>query len=254
MTRSVIALTILASLAYSAHAQVQVPIQPVQPGRTINPVPNQPNLPMRPINPVQPGLPVQPINPLLPGVPVQPVNPLLPGVPVQPINPLLPGVPVQPINPLLPVNPLQPGLPVQPVLPVDPIGAIDRERQRLVNEWFNAYLGRQPQAQEAARLVLQLRNGTSAEVIQANILASPEYYRLNGNTPQGFIAGLFRDVLNRPATNAEVAANLARVNGNGRAAFALELLNARNRGLNPGQVVPVPVPVPVVPLGLQNIP
>ena len=218
MTRSVIALTILASLAYSAHAQVQVPIQPVQPGRTINPVPNQPNLPMRPINPVQPGLPVQPVNPLLP------------------------------------VNPLQPGLPVQPVLPVDPIGAIDRERHRLVNEWYNAYLGRQPQAQEAARLVLQLRNGTSAEVIQANILASPEYYRLNGNTPQGFIAGVYRDVLNRPATNAEVAANLARVNGNGRAAFALELLNARNRGLNPGQVVPVPVPVPVVPLGLQNIP
>jgi hypothetical protein len=249
MTRFVIALTTLASLAYSAHAQVQVPIQPVQPGRTINPVPNQPNLPVRPINPMQPGVPVLPVNPLQPGVPVQPINPLLP------VNPLQPGVPVQPVNPLLPGVPVQPILPVQPVLPVDPIGALDRERQRLVNEWYNAYLGRQPQAQEAARLVLQLRNGTSAEVIQANILASPEYYRRSGNTPQGFIAALFRDVLNRPATNAEVAANLARVNGNGRAAFALELLNARNRGLNPGQLVPVPVvPVPVVPLGLQNIP
>ena len=40
--------------------------------------------------------------------------------------------------------------------------------------------------------------------VQAGILASEEYYCRNGHTAEGFVAGLYRDVLGRPACGAEI--------------------------------------------------
>ena len=150
---------------------------------------------------------------------------------------------------------------IQPRNPV-----LDQEEvyRRQVREWVVAYLGRKPNEKELLVLVQRLKTGTSPTAVQAFILASDEFYKKHGGTTQGFIQGLFVDVLGRKATPQEMLQLVAKANGAGRQRFALEFLTVAQGPVNPlmpnplitnpvltnpvfppVQVVPVPVPVPV---------
>src|SRR4051812_16227050 len=90
---------------------------------------------------------------------------------------------------------------------------------------YQRYLGRNPDATGLQGWVQEARRGRN---IQAVILGSDEYYLRRGSTPQGFITGLYVDVLGRvPAAN-EVQGWLDRLPaiGYNREALAAEFVNA----------------------------
>ena len=113
----------------------------------------------------------------------------------------------------------------------------------LVDSWYHRYLGRHVDPAGRADHVYALRHGTSPTVVEAAILSSPEYYVKNGNTPEGYVAALYRDVLGRRAGSYEFSREVSHVLTRGRNAVALEVLALRA----PPLVVTSPPPVVVVP-------
>ncbi len=88
----------------------------------------------------------------------------------------------------------------------------------------------------------ELHRGLPVREIEARILASDEFYRLHGNTPDGFVIGMLTDV-NGVASAERVAFYLGRLQATGsRLAVARELL-----GLAVAPVVVVPQQPVVVP-------
>jgi len=96
---------------------------------------------------------------------------------------------------------------------------------RLVASWYERYLGREPDAIGLRQWVDQLYVGTN---VQAGILGSDEYYIRHGSTPEGFVTGLYVDVLNRQPRWDEVQTWLNRLQQQGynRPAMAADFLNA----------------------------
>src|SRR5262249_4007133 len=70
---------------------------------------------------------------------------------------------------------------------------------RFVRDWVRLYLRRDPTQKEVLLISNQLRSGMSAEAVQANILASPEYVRRNNNNNILWGRNVVADVLGRPA-------------------------------------------------------
>ena len=106
----------------------------------------------------------------------------------------------------------------------DPLKQRDEYFTRIADEWFQLYLGRKPSDKEQAQTLQKMRVGTNPIAIQATMLASDEYYKNHGNSTQGFIQGMFNDLIGRKATPAEVAMLQAQINGFGRYRFAVEFL------------------------------
>lgn len=75
----------------------------------------------------------------------------------------------------------------------------------LVESWYQRYLGRSADQGGLATFAGMLARGTSAEDVQAGILASDEFWRNNGGRPVGFIAGLYQAVLGRQPTRQDLA-------------------------------------------------
>src|SRR5438105_6820505 len=75
---------------------------------------------------------------------------------------------------------------------------------QMVQSWYQTYLGRSADEPGLDLWVQQLRYGGSSAQVQAGILASDEYYGRHGYTPEGFIQGLYADVLGRSASPDEV--------------------------------------------------
>jgi len=69
-------------------------------------------------------------------------------------------------------------------------------------------MGRQPDAQGLQDHVWNIQNGTSYRDALANFLGSDEYFQRKGNTPEGFITGLYRDLLRRYPSSAELQTQL----------------------------------------------
>src|SRR5581483_2959385 len=65
----------------------------------------------------------------------------------------------------------------------------------VVDGLYHKYLGRHPDAVGLNLYVADLQRGTPVDQVEASILGSPEYFRRNGSSPDGFVVGLFRDVL-----------------------------------------------------------
>src|SRR5438477_6182599 len=102
--------------------------------------------------------------------------------------------------------------------------------QRQVIGWFQAYLGRLPNAQELAVLTNQYALTGNALYVQSVILASNEFYARSGNTPYGFINRLFALTIGRQATIQELAAFQNQVIFNGRLWFVPTYLSQIARG------------------------
>src|SRR5690242_12012544 len=72
-----------------------------------------------------------------------------------------------------------------------------------VRGWYERYLGREPDEGGWASWADQLARRPSNDVL-ADLLASPEYYQRHGNTPEGFVLGLYNEVLGRQPASDEV--------------------------------------------------
>jgi Hint domain/Domain of unknown function (DUF4214) len=73
----------------------------------------------------------------------------------------------------------------------------------LVKSWFGQFFGRVPNASEIDQYTGQLIAGATEETVQAGLLGSVEFYQDAGGTDAGFVAALFRDVLDRSPAAAE---------------------------------------------------
>lgn len=104
------------------------------------------------------------------------------------------------------------------------IGNVQRVAQRQVIGWYQAYLGRLPNAQELNILSNLLLTGNNALYVQSLILSSNEFYIRAGGNPLGFINSLFVVTLGRPATMNERAQLFPQLNLNGRLWFTQAFL------------------------------
>lgn len=129
----------------------------------------------------------------------------------------------------------------------------------IIDGWYHQYLGRHvDHAGMHDHLHAIRHHGASLESVEAAILASPEYYARNGNTPEGFAAALYRDVLGRRASHYEFDRQVDCVLVHGRTAAARRVMALRNppvvvTSAPPVVVTPAPVivprPAPVVVIG-----
>jgi hypothetical protein len=127
------------------------------------------------------------------------------------------------------------------IVPSNPLKDRDEYFGKIINEWYQLYLGRKPSEKEHAQMMQKVRVGTGAIAIQANIIGSDEYYKKHGSSTQGFLNAVFGDVVGRKPTAAEVNMLQAQVNGFGRYRFAVDLLTKT-------QLPAVNPLVPVVPI------
>jgi hypothetical protein len=90
--------------------------------------------------------------------------------------------------------------------------------------------------------VSQLQAGISPTQIQADILGSDEYYQRNGGTPDGFVRGLYHDILGRDADYDEIYSWVARLYATGsRIQVAADFLDAAQAELSDRTAPPQPL-------------
>ena len=101
---------------------------------------------------------------------------------------------------------------------------------QLVDSWYRHYLGRPVDEVGLQAWLPQLANGHP----EAGILGSPEYYNRHGGTPQGFVTGLYVDVLGRQPSANEVQSWVIRLEQFGwdRTVLADEFLRSAVTELN----------------------
>jgi hypothetical protein len=97
-----------------------------------------------------------------------------------------------------------------------------------VNSLYVRYLGRNADQHGLNDHMRALRNGATPDAIEAAILASPEYYARSGNTPEGYVAAMHRDVLGNRAHGREFNQHVRDVLTQGRQVVALHVLSERN--------------------------
>jgi len=105
--------------------------------------------------------------------------------------------------------------------------------ERLANQWVRHYLNRSATSRDLTVIMSQLRAGRTHEEVQANIIASDEYFRRSGNSMTNFVRRAIIDVTGRNPSAAEVGMTLSRAFAKGRYRFALELLIS-DRGIGCG--------------------
>src|SRR5262249_36301473 len=93
-----------------------------------------------------------------------------------------------------------------------------------VANWYRRFLGREPDAGGLAGWVEGMRHGNSPEKTVAGILGSDEYYAKSGNRTDGFIRALYRDLLGREPTEAELMSWMRRLYDRDRTDIAYAFL------------------------------
>ena len=111
---------------------------------------------------------------------------------------------------------------------VTPTYAHPNDMSGLVDSWYVRYLGRHAEPLAMSDQMRAIRHGISLDLLEASVLRSDEYYIRNGNTPEGFVAALYRDVLGRRAAPHEFSHQVGHVLREGRNAVALRVLAERN--------------------------
>ncbi len=99
-----------------------------------------------------------------------------------------------------------------------------------VASWYHQYLRRDPDPIGFRDHVFNLRRGYQPRTVEAQILGSQEYYRLNGANPLAFVHALFRDVLGRPPSRGEANSWLDRLRGERRSELAQRFLEQTRGG------------------------
>jgi hypothetical protein len=78
-------------------------------------------------------------------------------------------------------------------------------RTSVVRGIWLAYLGTRPDAATEQRWVAELGRGANPDLVRQDALASAAFLARAGGTPEGFVEGLFQQVLRRPATASEIS-------------------------------------------------
>lgn len=86
----------------------------------------------------------------------------------------------------------------------DAITGSDEFRTALITNAYETFLGREPDAAGLAHWLQRMREGLTIQQMEAGFLASPEYWAAHGNREYSFVEGLYRDVLGRLGTPAEI--------------------------------------------------
>jgi hypothetical protein len=102
-----------------------------------------------------------------------------------------------------------------------------------VSAMYQLYLQRVPDAGGAQHWVSLLQAGGTLEQVAAALSSSQEYFVLHGGTNQGFITGLYANVLNRSASTGEIATwETALDSGASRASVAAAFLASQEYRTN----------------------
>ncbi|HQU45931.1 MAG TPA: DUF4214 domain-containing protein [Pirellulales bacterium] len=97
-----------------------------------------------------------------------------------------------------------------------------------VDAMYSRYLDRPADTQDQQYWVGFVQAGGTFEQVAEALVASQEYYVLRGGTDQGFITGLYADVLNRSASTADLAFwETALDSGASRASVAIAFLTSQ---------------------------
>lgn len=115
----------------------------------------------------------------------------------------------------------QPGQ-LTPYAPVAP----NSNATQMVWHWYRRYLHRRPDPDGLRNCVTQLQSGQTPMAVKAGLLGSGEYYQDHGNNPEGFITGLYADVLGRAPSPRGLGYWLNQLNADGgnRQQMALDFL------------------------------
>lgn len=125
--------------------------------------------------------------------------------------------------------------------------AQDCPEARLIQNWYFRYLQRPADPVGMDGWGRQLRCGVPAECVEAQILASDEYYCLHGRTAEGFIVGLYADVLGRAPAPCDVRHWERQLCRNGRVEMTKQFLcDARRELAGPAVPTYVPAAAPVL--------
>lgn len=111
--------------------------------------------------------------------------------------------------------------PYSPDFPATPAGGATPEVQ--IDSWYHRYLRRAVDPTGMQAHVQAYRRG-GPESALAGLLGSAEYSRHWGNSAQGFVTGLYRDVLHREPHPGEVDGWARQLNRLSRTQLALEFL------------------------------
>ena len=99
----------------------------------------------------------------------------------------------------------------------------DEYSQRLLGDWFQTYLNRNVDDVAQAAFVPLLRS-QNQKLALAQILASTEYFVNHEGTNEGFVAGLYHDLLGRDASDDEVKGWVDQLATRDRASVALKFM------------------------------
>jgi len=80
----------------------------------------------------------------------------------------------------------------------------DEYRMRLITGSYDRFLGRGPDPQGLQGWLGAMRRGVTIQEMESGFIASPEYYANSGGTDQGWITELYRHVLNRGPSVADL--------------------------------------------------
>jgi hypothetical protein len=99
-------------------------------------------------------------------------------------------------------------------------------RQRLITGFYATFLRRIPLASEVSFWLPAFTAGLTDEQIEAQFVASPEYFALAGSTNAGWINRIFNDVLGRSPSAAEVSSYSTLLASSSRMSVGLAILNS----------------------------
>ena len=102
----------------------------------------------------------------------------------------------------------------------------DEYRKRLLTSFYATFLHRVPSAAEISFWLPAFAASLSDEQIEAQFVASPEYFALAGGTNAGWINRIFNDVLGRAPSASEVATFSTLLGSSSRTAVGLAILNS----------------------------
>jgi hypothetical protein len=93
-------------------------------------------------------------------------------------------------------------------------------RNRVVNQKYQLFLGRNADSSGLQGWVNALNQGSDVFVVEKGIVGSAEYYARAGGTATGYVTALFRDLLGRSPSAAELSSWAGRVGTDGALAVA----------------------------------
>jgi hypothetical protein len=99
-------------------------------------------------------------------------------------------------------------------------------RNRLMTSFYATFLHRTPSAAELSFWLPAFAANLSDEQIEAQIVASPEYFALSGGTNAGWITRIFNDVLGRTPSASEISTYSGFLGSSARATVGLSILKS----------------------------